>query len=263
MKLTSILTLALLQMCAGKAETEQTEIQVSELQAIKKDTIPTPKEEKVVIDEKTYLKVTYEEVVNIPQELLLKLPSHVQKEFLKPVRYTLIYDGNQSKYYMEDKNVAVSVDDEFEPENKHTYQMVEFAVFKDYPNKKFILKTSLNNEEYLVDKDFYSEKWILKKEVKKIGNFNCKKAEITLSGETITAFYTEDIPVREGPSRYFGLPGLIVYLEAPDRNYSLVKVENPKELKIEKFKVGIPIREEDFQKIEVQEKIEIREFKEK
>ena len=263
MKLTSILTLALLQMCAGKAETEQTEIQVSELQEIKKDTIPTPKEEKVVIDEKIYLKITYEEVVNIPQELLLKLPSHVQTEFLKPVRYTLVYDGNQSKYYMEDKNTEVSVDDEFEPENKHTYQMVEFAVFKDYPNKKFILKTSLNNKDYLVDKDFYSEKWILKKEVKKIGNFNCKKAEITLSGETIIAFYTEEIPVREGPSRYFGLPGLIVHLEAPDRNYSLVKVENPKELKIEKFKVGIPIREEDFQKIEVQEKIEIREFKEK
>lgn len=263
MKITTILTLALLQMCTSKAVTELTENQVSVLHEIKKDSLPLAKEEKAVIEEKTCLKATYEEVINVPEDLLLKLPSHVQSEFLKPVRYALIYDGNLSRYYMEGKSIDVSVDDEFEPENKHTYQMVEFAVFKDYPNKKFILKTSLNNKDYLIDKDFPSEKWVLKKESKKIGNFNCKKAEITLSGETITAYYTEEILVSEGPSRYFGLPGLIVYLEAPDRNYSLVKVENLKELKVERFKVGIPIREEDFQKIEVQEKIEIREYKEK
>ncbi len=62
--------------------------------------------------------------------------------------------------------------------------------------------------------------WILLNEAKKINGYDCKKATGKYGSRNITAWYTVEIPVSEGPYTFKGLPGLIVSLEDQKQTYS-------------------------------------------
>jgi GLPGLI family protein len=192
------------------------------------------------------MKVTYNETLNLPDDIIAKLPEEIKKEFKKPIVYNLYYDGNNSSYTIASNPKEVKVKDLENTNNSNSFTITEFAVYKDYSKNMIISKTELIKKQYLINKPFYTEKWVLKNEFKKIGDLNCKKAEIILNNEKIIAYYSEEIPISEGPSIYFGLPGLIIHLEAPDRIYSMSKFEKLTDIKIEKFKNGIEITDKEF-----------------
>ncbi len=84
-----------------------------------------------------------------------------------------------------------------------------------------------------------------------IAGFLCRKAQCSYSGRVWTAWYATDIPISEGPYKFNGLPGLIVYV-----------YDARKDFKIELFYFGnqesylprismnkyIPISKKNFQK---------------
>lgn len=57
-------------------------------------------------------------------------------------------------------------------------------------------------------------KWNFINETKKIQGYNCKKAIGKYNNKIITVWYTEDIPISDGPYTFKNLPGLV--LEAYD-----------------------------------------------
>ena len=124
--------------------------------------------------------------------------------------------------------------------------------------------------------------WTLGKETKKIGNYTCFKAttfiatddllwysfswgrmrsndstqdETTENNETaveitqVEAWYTPQIPVRHGPSEYWGLPGLILEVSAGDTTMLCSKlVLNPEEtIVIEAPKKGTIVAKNEYQ----------------
>ncbi|MEJ5048350.1 GLPGLI family protein [Chryseobacterium culicis] len=62
--------------------------------------------------------------------------------------------------------------------------------------------------------------WNLLNETKKINGYNCKKAIGKYGMRELTAWYTLDIPISEGPYTFKGLPGLVIYLEDQKQTYS-------------------------------------------
>jgi len=60
--------------------------------------------------------------------------------------------------------------------------------------------------------------WVIINETKTLEGFLCKKATTSLSkhGFTIkyTAWFSEKIPINDGPANYGGLPGLIFEISA-------------------------------------------------
>jgi len=117
-----------------------------------------------------------------------------------------------------------------------------FANLNEMFGKMFVIKDTLTKRD-----------WILTKESKNIGNYTCFKAtydyereamraRVSTDGEdveveeepemetiTVTAWYTPQIPVQNGPGSYYGLPGLI--LEVNDGELSILCskiVLNPK-----------------------------------
>lgn len=67
---------------------------------------------------------------------------------------------------------------------------------------------------YLIKEKVPALSWDIGKETKKINNYVCQSATAQYGGRKYTAWFTTDIPLRFGPWKLQGLPGLI--LEATD-----------------------------------------------
>ncbi|QOW11082.1 GLPGLI family protein [Kaistella flava (ex Peng et al. 2021)] len=76
--------------------------------------------------------------------------------------------------------------------------------------------------------------WKIQSGKEKIGAYNTQKATTEYGGRKWTAWFTTDIPLQDGPYKFYGLPGLIVKVTDDANNYSWElkgnkKVENFKE----------------------------------
>lgn len=94
--------------------------------------------------------------------------------------------------------------------------------------------------------------WNITNEKNKIGKFDCQKAETNYGGRKWIAWFTNEIPLQDGPYIFRGLPGLIVEIsdEKSDYNFSLGEVRDFlwKEFYIENAQKEISW--EDFKKIQ-------------
>ncbi len=81
-------------------------------------------------------------------------------------------------------------------------------VKKDYPsyNISWVLRNFLVESKPRMQ-------WNLTNEVKTIGDYACQKANLAFGGRTWEAWFSTDIPISDGPYKFYGLPGLIISLE--------------------------------------------------
>jgi GLPGLI family protein len=96
--------------------------------------------------------------------------------------------------------------------------------------------------------------WVLGSETKEILGYRCLQASTELHGRAFTAWYTEDIPIRSGPHKFSGLPGLIMQVESGDKLFrfeaiAFEKMTSFKEIIPRFAKEARPISFDDFLKI--------------
>ncbi|MDW8297210.1 MAG: GLPGLI family protein [Raineya sp.] len=102
----------------------------------------------------------------------------------------------------------------------------EVFMMKHFLKKKIFLRTfRIYQRSYYVADSLFPMKWILGKEKKKILGFPCKSATTTFRGRTYKAFYTEKIPLSDGPWKFGGLPGLILEIASQDGVYKWTAIE--------------------------------------
>ncbi|WP_299177625.1 GLPGLI family protein [uncultured Chryseobacterium sp.] len=72
-----------------------------------------------------------------------------------------------------------------------------------------------------------SLEWLISTEKKKIGIYNSQKATVNYGGRQWTAWFTNDIPINDGPYVFNGLPGLIIAItdNKNDYTFNLVRVK--------------------------------------
>ncbi|MCW1147025.1 GLPGLI family protein [Flavobacterium lacisediminis] len=89
--------------------------------------------------------------------------------------------------------------------------------------KKILTEKLFDNivlkKKYAVYEGLPKMKWKLLNEIKKIGNYECKKATTEFRGRKYEAWYTEKIPVSLGPWKLNGLPGVILMAEDKEGIY--------------------------------------------
>lgn len=61
--------------------------------------------------------------------------------------------------------------------------------------------------------------WKIESETKNINNYNLQKATARFGGRNWTAWFTPDINIPEGPYKFRGLPGLVLYVEDDKKDY--------------------------------------------
>lgn len=158
------------------------------------------------------------------------------------------------------------------------------GVGKKYINlkdKSKVVEDEIFGKEFLIVDTLEKLNWILVNETKKIGDYSCYKAEVTVpvtekqkqeyqdflkkqekkislfpmeepKDKVITAWYTPEIPVSLGPLNYWGLPGLILEINEDDVIIlcSKVTLSNKEVAKIKVPNTGKKVTQTEFDAIE-------------
>jgi len=156
--------------------------------------------------------------------------------------------------------------------------------FKDIKNKKIINKKETFGKIFLIKDTLAVYNWKLEKETKMIGKHFCLKATTQVAKKNtrfmrfskkseedstkikqpkmmeVTAWYTPEIPVNNGPKEYHGLPGLILEVNAGQLQILCTKIVlNTKEKEITPPTKGTVITQKEYDKIMTKKMEEMRE----
>lgn len=122
---------------------------------------------------------------------------------------------------MSQKNKQLlSITEALEMRKKFPKVRVKFEVEKSENNYAYYEKiyTTTYRSKYKND----AIVWKLVNEKKDIAGYNCRKAETKFAGRNYTAWYSEEIPMSDGPYKFQGLPGLILEITDDKKENSFV-----------------------------------------
>jgi len=104
---------------------------------------------------------------------------------------------------------------------------MQFTIEKDLTNQSLVYKSRIGRDNYS-----YSEtpvfEWKILPETIKIGDYQTQKAETKFGGRTWYAWFTQEIPLQDGPYKFSGLPGLIVKVQDDKGDYSFDLMQTKK-----------------------------------
>ncbi len=90
------------------------------------------------------------------------------------------------------------------------------TIYKNYPMGRLIHTEKICQDWFRYDEEMPSLEWELCDSVSNVLGYECLSARCRFRGRVWTVFYTEEIPLMNGPWKLHGLPGLI--MKASDEN---------------------------------------------
>jgi GLPGLI family protein len=94
-------------------------------------------------------------------------------------------------------------------------------VYKNLREQRMVSQENIIDRQFLISEPLTQIQWRLLPEEKMIGNHLSRKA---ISENGTIAWYAPDLPVSDGPGRYWGLPGLILRLETASQIISAQEI---------------------------------------
>lgn len=143
-------------------------------------------------------------------------------------------DGQKSIFYSENRVKRDSVMDRMRATKsfdrtqlQELRSNINYVIEKDIANQSLLYKDRIGRDQYS-----YNEKlnfsWKILPETVKIGDYKTQKAETQYGGRTWYAWFTQDVPLQDGPYKFSGLPGLIVKVEDSKGQYSFDLMQTKK-----------------------------------
>ncbi len=179
---------------------------------------------KIDYDETIQFKMSFEG--EMAETMMAKLPKS------KTDTYELIFKNDKSLYRaFADPNKKEAPKQMFTSEDGAQIEIntkrSEELTFYNMTDKELTQKVDFMDRVFLIKDDLKSLKWKITADTKSILDYNCQKATYTEDSTTYEAWFTTQIPVSIGPSRFVGLPGAILELSINDgeRTYVATKVD--------------------------------------
>ncbi len=146
---------------------------------------------------------------------------------------------NYNSVYNEDRKLDLNSN---EADRTWSPDGIEVAHYKDLKNKTYTIQQDVMGKDFFVKDSLVKLDWKLESETKQIGAYLCYKATVLVpisekerknyeeqkaeqekaatqlleikepQPKLVTAWYTTEIPVNQGPEKFWGLPGLILEL---------------------------------------------------
>ena len=167
---------------------------------------------------------TYKAIYKIEFASNLLNLTHIKKE-----RAILMIDGNtQSTFTTENVYKQDSLKKLIEKGQINAHELMNDkyprSSFKHFVDKKYETQDMRISNVLVVDNYIYNQKnelnWQLFSDTLKIKNYVCNKATTSNEGRKYTAWYTPEIPISDGPYKFWGLPGLILKIYDSENHYT-------------------------------------------
>ena len=213
---------------------------------------------KAVYQSKTSLALNFEGS-SIPADRIKRIKEMMKNQLEKT--FILTFSKNTSIYKQEEKL------DQPTSARGMRFRMAMLGAndneFKNITEKRIVKETEFSGKKFLIKDSLETYDWKMEQETKMIGKNLCFKATTVIKQSKrrpdirfgrrkpnednkpeenkppvmenviVTAWYTPNIPVSNGPSNYWGLPGLILEVNAGNTQILCTKiVMNPKEKKV-------------------------------
>lgn len=195
--------------------------------------------------------ITYVEKRIASKEYILKVNSY--PEFLKKKVLREINEGEEKILFLTKNESFYSLKENIVNEKTVGDRTVRIAVsdyYKNFKKNQLLIEKNIGVENIVIKTTLHPLKWKLINETRKINSLLCKKAiSIDVKGNEIIAWYAEDIKIENGPSRYGGLPGVILELKSKSKSFILKeirKTNTTEEISFPSLKNAITM--EDFKK---------------
>ena len=211
------------------------------------------------------------------KQIMARLKNRLEKT------YILTFNKEESLFKQEEK---LDVDAMSGATNSWGKNFAQGNQYKNVKTNEQIQKQEFYGKQFLVKDNLQPIEWDLDTETKQIGNYTCFKATATVPTSELTwydfswdrlgnnaqsnsdspvdgevkevvvdmteieAWYAPQIPVRHGPSEYWGLPGLILEVSAGNTTMLCTKIvmNSDENEKIEAPQRGKEITKEEYQK---------------
>lgn len=92
-------------------------------------------------------------------------------------------------------------------------------IFKNHPQGKITSTEPIVTDYYKYEEPITLFDWTITNETKTVSGYRCQKATTTFSGRSYVAWFTNEIPIPDGPYKFNGLPGLIVQINDSKNHY--------------------------------------------
>jgi len=96
------------------------------------------------------------------------------------------------------------------PAENFPYRRSKEFIYKNYAKNRMTVVDGISTDDYLYIDSLHVQKWQIHSDTTKILGYLCQKASCSFRGREYTAWFTNSIPVSEGPWKFMGLSGLIV-----------------------------------------------------
>nr|WP_293460204.1 GLPGLI family protein [Prevotella sp.] len=96
--------------------------------------------------------------------------------------------------------------------NSFPHSRMTTCIYKKYPHDNMMTVTDcLMSQYYVYDDSLGIQNWGIDGDsIKNILGYNCQKATCKFRGRSWTAWFALDVPISDGPWKFYGLPGLIM-----------------------------------------------------
>ena len=94
------------------------------------------------------------------------------------------------------------------------------TIYKNYPAGRLTHTEKICEDWFRYEEDMPRLDWELTDSVTTVLGYVCKSARCSFHGREWTVFYTEDIPLMDGPWKLQGLPGLIMMASDDNGHYT-------------------------------------------
>jgi GLPGLI family protein len=137
--------------------------------------------------------------------------------------------------------------------NSFNYGGFSSDLYKDYKKKEIRVRDNISIQSFTYKDELTPQDWEILGDTATILGYDCLKAQCHWRGRDWEAWFTTEIPLSEGPWKFYGLPGLITKLHDTAKHYSFEligfqEIEEPIDTQIPK----------ETQKIERKEFLETR-----
>ena len=116
--------------------------------------------------------------------------------------------------------------------NSFQYGAFSSDLYKDYKKNEIRVRDNISIHPFTFKDELKPQEWVIFEDTMRIVGYHSQKAVCNWRGRDWVAWFTPEIPISEGPWKFYGLPGLITKLHDTKKHYNFEliafqKIEEP------------------------------------